>query len=137
MGRYILRASVFLCVLLAGCSSEQSTKDASNTSSSFSNEPSVALAASLSRLDTTSFDQSEEDDLVRNDSLTGAMLERARQHYISASAAQEKGDSVRSASQFSRAACLSPAFRRRSGASVSGASPDSKMVVLDFGGGPA
>jgi membrane-bound lytic murein transglycosylase D len=104
MGRYVLRASVFLCVLLAGCSSEQSTKDV--PPSSLSTESPALLTASLSRPDTTSLDQSEDDELARNDSLTGAMLERARKHYNSASAAQEKGDSVRSASQFEEAIAI-------------------------------
>lgn len=106
MGRYILRASVFLGLLFAACSSEQSTKDISIVPSSRSSDPAVTLPAPLSRLDTTSLDQSEDDELVRNDSLTGAMLERARKHYISATAAQEKGDSARSASQFEEAIAI-------------------------------
>jgi membrane-bound lytic murein transglycosylase D len=90
---------------LAGCSSDQTTKDSSDASPPPSVEPAAVLAASLSILDTTSIDQADGEN-ARNDSLTGAKLEEARQHYISATTAQEKGDSARSALQFEEAIAI-------------------------------
>ncbi|MEK9136456.1 MAG: transglycosylase SLT domain-containing protein, partial [Bacteroidota bacterium] len=105
MLRHILWAG-FLCVLFAGCSSEQSTKDAPDTVQPLSKEPSVDLAATLSKLDTSSAEALDEEELARNDSLTAARLDHARRHYVSATAAQEKGDSVRSATQFEEAIAI-------------------------------
>ncbi|MBM2841537.1 MAG: Membrane-bound lytic murein transglycosylase, partial [Bacteroidetes bacterium] len=103
MVRFILWASVLLCVILAGCSSDQSTKDTSDVPPASPIEPSAAV--SLSVLDTTSSNLPD-DEIVRNDSLTAAKLELARQHYLSATAALEKGDSARSSSQFEEAIAI-------------------------------
>ncbi len=102
MLRQILRASALLCILMAGCSSEQSTKDVSGATLSLSNEPPVVLASDLSTLDTTSSNLPD-DEFVKNDSLIAAKLDQARHHYVSATSAQEKGDSARSALQFEEA----------------------------------
>ncbi|HCV43680.1 MAG TPA: hypothetical protein DGH68_09370, partial [Bacteroidetes bacterium] len=97
MVQHIRRAGVLFCILMAGCASEQSTRDTSQTSTPSEEAP---LTASLSILDTSAFGDSENDEFVRNDSLIAAKLEQARHHYLSAIAAQEKGDSARSTLQF-------------------------------------
>jgi membrane-bound lytic murein transglycosylase D len=84
-----------------GCSSDQSTKSVSDASSP-SSVASGASSLSLSTLDTTSAEQAEVESEA-NDALTAAKLEQARQHYISATTAQENGDSARSVSQFEEA----------------------------------
>lgn len=102
MLRNILWASVFFSALLAGCSSGQSTKDTPDTASPPSQGQPVVSLAPLSTVDTTSLDSSDEEP-APNDSLTAVKLDQARSHYLSATAAQEKGDSVRCASQFEEA----------------------------------
>ncbi len=104
MLRNILWASVLFCVMWAGCSSGQSTKDLSDTAAPPPKNLPVA-SLSLTTLDTTSLDSSEEE-FVPNDSLTAVKLDQAREHYMSATAAQEKGDSVRCASQFEEAIAI-------------------------------
>lgn len=75
-----------------GCSSEQSTRTSADQHSS-----SVAPSAyKISPAPTLT----PEEEYALNDSIISVMLETARQHYLSAMAAQENGDSLRSSSQF-------------------------------------
>ncbi len=88
----------FAILLLLGCSSEQSTGDGT------ARLP-VLLAAADSvgpsdAIPDTSYAEGPDDEPAASDSLIAAMLEKARQHYVSATTAQGNGDSVRSASQF-------------------------------------
>lgn len=102
MIRYNLWARVCVLLLIAGCSSEQSTRDSNSGTPATSSNPFTLSTGTLSKLDTTSL-ESTDDEFVRNDSLTAVKLEEARRHYLSATAAQEKGDSARSALQFEEA----------------------------------
>jgi membrane-bound lytic murein transglycosylase D len=88
----------FAIFFLLGCSSEQSTGD-------LTAKLPVLLAAADSvgppdAIPDTSYAEDQDDEPAASDSLIAAMLEKARQHYVSATTAQENGDSVRSASQF-------------------------------------
>lgn len=88
-------ASILL-FLLAGCSSEQSLKTASDSTS-------VAVVASPvppPSTDSLLAQPLTGEILVSNDSLITLQLERARQHYLSAVRADEHGDSVRATQQF-------------------------------------
>jgi membrane-bound lytic murein transglycosylase D len=100
MRQHILRAGLLICVVLVGCSSEQSTKDTPSISADQDKAVDSAFTSSLDMFDSPTSTQVVEEDFVRNDSLIAAKLERARQHYLSAITAQESGDSARSASQF-------------------------------------
>ena len=102
MSRNILWASILFSVVLAGCSSGQSTQSSSDSAAPTSSVTPVSSLASLTVLDTASVD-SADDESASNDSLTAAKLDQARAHYMSATAAQEKGDSARCASQFEEA----------------------------------
>ncbi|MBI4536179.1 MAG: LysM peptidoglycan-binding domain-containing protein [Ignavibacteriae bacterium] len=87
--------------LLVGCSSEQTTKTtlSVDTSSVPPSLPNIAVTAGTP----TFSDTTNEDQFIRNDSLFAVMLETARQHYLSAVAAQGNGDSARSVFQFEMA----------------------------------
>ena len=106
MAQNILRASVFVFLLLAGCSSGQSTKDAPRAPLTAAEAADTDVATPSDRSDSLLVDEPAENEFARNDSLIAARLEQARQHYISAIAAQENGDSVRSSSQFEEAIAI-------------------------------
>lgn len=103
MVQRILRAGVLFSLVLVACSSEQATKDVSTVTSFASKDSATLPSPTLSILDTNGLAELESAEFVRNDSLISAKLEQARHHYISATAAQEKGDTARSALQFEEA----------------------------------
>jgi len=96
---HILWVGCAVFVLLSGCSSKQVTTDSTLAGhpeqSILASTPDTSSSASLlpSPVD-------EEEDVSPSDSLITVMLEQARQHYLSAVAAQENGDSLRSVAQF-------------------------------------
>jgi membrane-bound lytic murein transglycosylase D len=88
-----------VCVFLffiGGCSSEQSTKEF----------PDSTAATPLVPTDQNTFlaiakpEPIADEVFVSNDSLIAFQLEQARQHYLSASRAEENGDSIRAGQQF-------------------------------------
>ena len=97
MRQFILWGTVTLLCVLSGCTSSRPTGETS-TDLSFSHSEQSSLTDANSGSDSLPGDE-----YVRNDSLIGVNLERARQHYLSAIAAQQGGDSARSASQFEEA----------------------------------
>jgi len=109
MDQSVLRGTVFcLCVMLAGCSSEEASHQepsAASAAQQDSGVPSPAFSTAYDPAADTS--QSHElavgDQEVTSDSAVSAILEQARQHYLSAIAAGENHDSTRSASQFEQA----------------------------------
>src|SRR5271169_2185833 len=109
MSRSVLRRAVFcLCLIIAGCSSEQmSHQKASLASARLNDSTSAARTDSLQQdftADTSQFlDLASNDEEVTSDSAFSAMLESARQHYLSAIAAGENHDTTRSAAQFEEA----------------------------------
>jgi membrane-bound lytic murein transglycosylase D len=97
MVQTILKGSCVFLLLLASCSSHETTDDA--TGENFSHSTSLVPASdSLDAPDTTL----TAEEYSYRDSLIGAWLEQARTHYLSALNAQDTGDSVRSAIQFER-----------------------------------
>lgn len=88
---------VAIVVLLGGCSSEQSVKREEQQPPP---PPSVVLPSPDAESKVTQTVQSLDDVLVASDSLIAVELERARQHYVSAGAAEEAGDSMRAIMQF-------------------------------------
>jgi membrane-bound lytic murein transglycosylase D len=108
MIRRLPGASVFLIatLLVAACSSEQSVRETTAAAPSTISPPSSDLSLALSRVDTTAAEEMDQEDPVRDDSLVASKLEQARRHYVSASAAQEHGDSARSAAQFEEAIAI-------------------------------
>jgi membrane-bound lytic murein transglycosylase D len=97
-----------IAVLLAGCSSQETT----TTAAAPPEPPQLVSAPPLqarqlqsrqSPQDSTDTVSSPDSDIVYADSVVSSMLEEARQHYLSAIAAQEIGDSSRSATQFEEA----------------------------------
>ena len=109
MNRSVLRGTVFcFLVLIAGCSSEQASRQKHPLpTASLNDTDSPAAADTLSRDFTADTLQSlhlaANDEEVTSDSAVSSMLERARQHYVSAIAAGENHDSTRSAAQFEEA----------------------------------
>lgn len=106
-------AGVLVCfslLLIVGCSSEETTSKPAQPASR--NVPDSATARASVRTadltpDTSQFLNSVPEPLAAApDTLVGAMLEQARQHFLSAIAAQEDGDSVRSSSQFEEAIAI-------------------------------
>jgi len=84
-------------ITLLGCFSEQSTGDvAAQAPASFT----VADSSASQPFPDTSYAEAAEIESAASDSLIAAMLEQARQHYVSATSAQGNGDSLRSAAQF-------------------------------------
>lgn len=97
------RYSGVLCVagmLLAGCSSQVTT---TSTPPPVGPPVSIPLQARIAPIDSSSLSAVSDDDLVFADTVVSAMLEEARQHYLSAISAQGNQDSARSASQFEQA----------------------------------
>jgi membrane-bound lytic murein transglycosylase D len=99
MQRYALELCMSTMILLSGCASVQS----SNT------EPPPPAVTTLDTLEAVEAapdsmpDGLAGDETLCSDSLVSAMLEMARQHYLSASAAQGNGDSLRLTQQFEEA----------------------------------
>lgn len=92
MTRLVLRGSCALLLLLLGCSSQQTTTTPEPQPVQEIHQTSVAEPPGDPVEPLTEF--------VTNDSLIAVMLERARQHYVSATTALENGDSTRCAEQF-------------------------------------
>jgi len=87
-------------ILVMGCSS-------SDTTSKEAAALDQQQAASVTEPDTlTAIDSTVEEDLFVSDSLVSAMLELARQHYLSATNAQLNGDRDRTVAQFEEAISL-------------------------------
>ncbi len=109
MSRSVLRRTVFcLCLVIAGCSSEQVSHRRTPLAAVPHIDSTVhSRADSLQEdftADTSQFlDLAESDEEVTSDSAFSALLESARQHYLSAIAAGENHDSTRSAAQFEEA----------------------------------
>ena len=112
MNQSVLRGTVFcLCIILAGCSSEQASHQKTSPTSAALNDsaaPSTALSSTRDPAADTSLshDFAANDQEVTSDSAVSAILEQARQHYLSAIAAGENHDSTRSASQFEQAIAM-------------------------------
>jgi membrane-bound lytic murein transglycosylase D len=102
MPRFVLVVCCF--AFLFGCSSQQSTTG--GDSSVPTDRPHLSTIPFDSTSTDTQNDLAIEEVIPASDSLTGAMLERARLHYVSAMTAQETGDSLRSALQFEEAIAL-------------------------------
>ena len=109
MNLSVLRRTVFcLCIVFAGCSSEEASHQNTPPRSAATHD-SAALTPAVSSAHDTAADTSQahglavNDQEVASDSTVSAMLEQARQHYLSAIAAGENHDSTRSASQFEAA----------------------------------
>ena len=99
MSRSILWGTTVLVCTLLGCTSSRPTTDALNQPSLTQPEESR-----FNSPDSNSRDESLlVEEYVRDDSLIGVSLEHARQHYLSAIAAQQNGDSARSSAQFEEA----------------------------------
>jgi membrane-bound lytic murein transglycosylase D len=106
-------AAVFACTILlymAGCSSEQTAGRPSAATLHIA--PDSGTVAPPERLADLTTDTSHflnavpEPTSAIPDSVVGTMLEQARQHYLSAIAAQEDGDSARSSTQFEEAIAI-------------------------------
>ncbi|MEW6512309.1 MAG: LysM peptidoglycan-binding domain-containing protein [Bacteroidota bacterium] len=103
----VLAASI---VLFAGCANEETTtaprRQVVHALPDTTVSPPSARPADLTT-DTSHFINGEaQPETTVSDSLVAALLEQARQHYVSAIAAQESGDSARSAFQFEEAIAL-------------------------------
>ena len=104
-----LRRTVFcLCVMLAGCSSEQASHQGTPLTSaplhdSAATTPAFSSAGGPAADTSQSHELAGSDQEATSDSAVSAILEQARQHYLSAIAAGENHDSTRSASQFEQA----------------------------------
>ena len=103
--RFVCGSVIGAASLIAGCSSQETTGGApAGLVHPGELPPQVVGPSSIdSTMDFVDDASSQDPEPVFSDSLISVMLEQARQHYISAMAAQEEGDSVRSASQFEEA----------------------------------
>jgi membrane-bound lytic murein transglycosylase D len=92
---------IFLCGLSACTSSRPSAENPTSTAG-------VATLGTFGDSSAPEFtpDPIPDDEYVRNDSLIAVKLEQARQHYLSAMAAQQSGDSARSSIQFEEAIAI-------------------------------
>lgn len=100
MRKTVLVLTSFAFLLLAGCSTDESTRNlSSDTNSADTSSP--PITEQLPEL--VELQGIPENLLISNDSLTAVQLERARQHYLSAMRAEETGDSGRASRQFERA----------------------------------
>jgi membrane-bound lytic murein transglycosylase D len=104
MHRYFV-GIIGVALLFFGCSSgENATERARLTAAPTplvdqrTSSPSATSETAI--LPDTSFASVSDANATPTDSLIAAMLEKARQHYLSAIAAEQNGDSVRSAAQF-------------------------------------
>ena len=97
MREKILGAASVLLFLIGGCSSEQSTKEFSPDSTAAALVPTPVQQAPLYSSQPKPI---ADENFVSNDSLIALQLEQARQHYLSATRAEENGDSLRAAQQF-------------------------------------
>jgi len=97
MTRYVLRVCYLIPLFAFGCSSEKTTADTSvrphQEEAGQASFERYSADSSLGQVDVP-------EAFAPGDSAIAEMLERARQHYLSATAAQENGDSARSATQF-------------------------------------
>ena len=101
MNLRVVNSALLTLLLLVGCSSHESTQ--TTPEGTLPPGPaSPALARALSS-DTSVAEAASDSEALPSDSLISAMLEEARQHYLSAISAQENSDSVRSATQFEEA----------------------------------
>jgi membrane-bound lytic murein transglycosylase D len=110
MNRSVLGRAVFcFCLMvIAGCSSEEASHQKTAATSAIKHNPASPAPSDTSSRDFTAdtsqiLELASNDEEVTSDSAVSAMLERARQHYLSAIAAGENHDSTRSASQFEEA----------------------------------
>lgn len=90
-------AGLLFLWLLSGCSSEQSTKQASQDA-----VPPTVVVKPISQASNAASQSKpiNEQIVVSNDSLIAIQLEQARQHYLTASRAEENDDTLRAARQF-------------------------------------
>lgn len=105
MARAIGAALIVLLLVAAGCSSGDSTIKQAPAPLSAASDSLFAAQAHLANADLTPdtshfLELMPDDGSAASDSAVAAQLEKARQHYLSAVAAQESGDSARSALQF-------------------------------------
>lgn len=100
--RLILGSSCLLVILFFGCST---TKTPSSSIAADTQQASAADTVPSFLADSPS-EVVADDEVVRNDSLVAQMLELARQHYLSATAAQQNGDSTRLSVQFEEAIAI-------------------------------
>jgi membrane-bound lytic murein transglycosylase D len=92
-----------LALTLAACSSDQATVRTPSTLAPAGSTADVLPIPQDAESDTLSTDLPVTESTAEAESLVTSMLEQARQHYLSAIAAQESGDSLRSAVQFEEA----------------------------------
>lgn len=97
MTKAILGASFVLLLFLVACSSDTATR---SISADPKPQPLAVLPALSEPASFTPIPEEYDEEFVSNDSLISIRLEQARLHYLSAAAAAENGDSVRSAMQF-------------------------------------
>jgi len=91
-------AGLAICVVLAaGCSTEEQTTKQLTADSSVST---IALPSQPEAAPPPEAEVTTEEILINNDSLIALRLEQARQHYLSAVAAESNGDSLRASTQF-------------------------------------
>jgi membrane-bound lytic murein transglycosylase D len=104
MQRYFL-LSITCSLLLVGCSSGEKTAERARLTAAPTPPPEQPVAFQSVKTQTESLQDTvllavPDTSSSPADSLISAMLEKARQHYLSAIAAEQNGDSVRSAAQF-------------------------------------
>jgi membrane-bound lytic murein transglycosylase D len=97
----ILGVSFVILFVLSGCSSRQTTSD--TAAGTLRAETTATENPQISPSDTSTSGDIAGEELARSDSLVSAMLEQARRHHLSATAAQQNGDSLRSVLQFEEA----------------------------------
>ena len=97
--RYVQGVSCCILVFIAGCTSVESTnKETTSAPTTTADTLTQVLTFPVSPEETMA-----DDEALCSDSLVSSMLEMARQHYLSATAAQGNGDSVRLTAQFEEA----------------------------------
>jgi membrane-bound lytic murein transglycosylase D len=110
MIRFLAGALVsFSLLLITGCSTKETASRSAQPAEGAVPGPGRFTAAERAAdltSDTSQFLAASEPLAAASDSVVGAMLEQARQHYLSAIAAQEDGDSARSSSQFEEAIAI-------------------------------
>ncbi|MCK5571280.1 MAG: hypothetical protein KAJ12_00905, partial [Bacteroidetes bacterium] len=120
-----------LLMILIGCSSRDTTEDVLVDRSP---EPLHEPSATEVIPDTLIVSLPSEEIVIPDESLISVLLERARQHYLSAMGAQYNGDSTRSSRQFEEAIALLDDLSIVPGIENSSEFNDlSRAVVEDYG----
>jgi flagellin-specific chaperone FliS len=130
---------LLLCVAAAalaffvGCSTQESTSARKAAPAQQTLQPSAPPRPPAEALTDTVASTNADVPASLPDSIVSAMLEKARQHYISATTAQQSGDSVRSALQFEQAISILDELSYLPGIEEKGDFNDlSKAVIEDY-----